>query len=244
MSTLGNDASTGSDADANAPGAFSFDPTPSAEIERLERQYEPFTQTVRELVEATIRTRLEGEELATIQSELQGIVRRLQENQIPGPAGVRFNRDGRTWNWGNAAVGLRNAVAPPLRVEHLRPGHTRADAVLGSAYEGPPGLVHGGVTALLLDHLMGVTASAGFTRVAFTGTLTLRYERGTPLGPVELEAKIDREEGRKIFIGGTISGADGVSIVAEGVFITPAWADEMVAEWAHVLTNSTPTGEA
>lgn len=238
MSTLGNDASIGSDADANAPGAFKFDPTPSAQIEQLESQYEPFTETVRELVDAAIRTRIDGEELAAIQTELQGLVHRLQNNQIPGAAGVRFNREGRTWNWGNAAVGLRNAVAPPLRVKHLRPGHTKADAVLGPAYEGPPGLVHGGVTALLLDHLMGVTASAGFTRVAFTGTLTLRYERGTPLGPVELEAKIDREEGRKIFIVGSISGADGVSIVAEGVFITPAWADDMVADWAQMITEN------
>ena len=57
-----------------------------------------------------------------------------------------------------------------------------ADVVLGAAYEGPPGLVHGGVAAMLLDHLMGETASAGHSRVTLTGTLTMRYRRGTPSG--------------------------------------------------------------
>ena len=49
----------------------------------------------------------------------------------------------------------------------------------------------------------------------------MRYRRGTPLGPLHLEASIVREEGRKIFVAGSISDAGGVTVEADGVFIQP-----------------------
>jgi acyl-coenzyme A thioesterase PaaI-like protein len=107
-----------------------------------------------------------------------------------------------------------------MTVVHTEFGRAHADIVLGAAYEGPPGLVHGGVTAMVLDHLMGETAS-GMKRPTFTGTLTMRYRRGTPLGPLHLEGRIDREEGRKVFVVATISDAEGVTVEADGVFIEP-----------------------
>ena len=58
----------------------------------------------------------------------------------------------------------------------------------------------------------------------FTGTITLRYLRGTPLGPLCAEAFIKRTEGVKTFAGGYLSDADGTTVEAEGVFIRPAWA--------------------
>ena len=72
------------------------------------------------------------------------------------------------------------------------PGEVCAQVELGAAYEGPPGLVHGGVTMLLLDHLMGEVGSDGHRRVTMTGTLTGRYAAPTPLGPVVLEGWIAR----------------------------------------------------
>jgi hypothetical protein len=76
---------------------------------------------------------------------------------------------------------------------------------------------------MLLDHIMGEAASA-MRRTAFTGTLTMRYRRGTPLGPLRLEAGIVREEGRKVFVAGSISEAGGVTVEADGVFIQPVGA--------------------
>jgi acyl-coenzyme A thioesterase PaaI-like protein len=51
---------------------------------------------------------------------------------------------------------------------------------LQALYE--PGLVHGGMCALVLDQLLGEAASDGLTKPLFTGTITLKYLRGTPLG--------------------------------------------------------------
>ena len=205
-------------------GEFVHDETPTTEIERLEAVYGPLADAVRDLVDATIRTTVDDETIRRTQAEVEALVARLRTRQLDGPAGVRFNSEARAWNWGNAVVGLRNALAPPLDLVRDPDGLMHADVVLGAAYEGPPGLVHGGVAALLLDHLMGETASSGHSRVTLTGTLTLRYRRGTPLGPLRLEGRIDREEGRKVYVVATLGDAEGVTVEADGVFIIPRWA--------------------
>ncbi|QKW36842.1 PaaI family thioesterase [Actinomadura sp. NAK00032] len=210
------------DAGAVGVGGFVRDETPTPEVDRREAVLASLAGTVRELVDATIRTTVADDEVHRVRDELALLVDRLRAARLPGPAGVRYNSELRAWNWGNAVVGAANAVAPPLDVVH-GPSGCHADVVLGAAYEGPPGLVHGGVSAMLLDHIMGVTASATH-RTTFTGTLTMRYRRGTPLGPLRLEASIVREEGRKVFVVASISDADGVTVEAEGVFIEPAGA--------------------
>jgi acyl-coenzyme A thioesterase PaaI-like protein len=195
----------------------------TAEVDRLEALHAPLTDSVRALIEATIQTCVDEDEVRAVRAEVDALVARLRARRTDGPAGVRYNAEGRTWSWGNAVVGERNAIAPPLVVVRDPDDLVHADTVLGPAYEGPPGMVHGGVAAMLLDHVMGVAAGVG-RRVTFTGTLTLRYVRATPLGPVRIEARIDREEGRKVFVVATLADPDGVTVEAEGVFIVPSWA--------------------
>ncbi len=93
--------------------------------------------------------------------------------------------------------------------------------MLGAAYEGPPGLVHGGVCALVLDHILGATAHRP-GEPAFTGTLTLRYVAPTPLGALRAEAWVDRDDRGKTFAEGRLIDAAGtVTVQAEGIFIRP-----------------------
>ena len=50
---------------------------------------------------------------------------------------------------------------------------------------GPPGTVHGGIQAALLDEVMGMTANASLERqatLAVTAELRLKYRRPVPLG--------------------------------------------------------------
>lgn len=203
--------------------AFRFVDVSDEEVDALEARYGPLAQAVRELVDATIRTQVGDAEAAEALRSVLAVTERLRAEQLPGPAGVEYNASGRSWSWGNAAVGLRNAIAPPMEVVHRQPGETWAEVDLGSAYEGPPALVHGGVSALLLDHLMGVTASHGFSRVTVTGTLTLRYRNQLPLGRAVLTGRISGEEGRKVFVSARIEGGKGVAVEAEGVFVVPRW---------------------
>ena len=80
-------------------------------------------------------------------------------------------------------------------IHHEPDGRAWSEFTLSGAYEGPPGWVHGGICALVLDHILGEAASDGLTKPKFTGTITLRYLRGTPLGPLRAEAFIERTEG-------------------------------------------------
>lgn len=205
--------------------AFQFLDVPDDHFAEHEEAHGELAAEVRRLVELTIRSEVDPGTVRAAAARLREVNASLADRVKDGPAGVSFNGTGRSWNWGNAVVGDWNAIAPPLAIEHLEPGSARAAADLGAAYEGPPGMVHGGVSALLLDHLMGETASNGFTRVTFTGTLTLRYVAPLPLGPVELSARITEDDGRKATVAASIGTSEGaVGVEATGLFIVPSWA--------------------
>ncbi len=209
------------------PGYVQDDITPE-ELERQRALYGPFTQAVRELVDATIRTEVDDDEIRAVQAEVEALTGRLRAHQLEGAYGVRFGSTGRGRPWGNSVVGLRNAIAPPLVIDHDDTGRAWSDFHLGAAYEGPPGLVHGGVAALILDQMLGEAAGAG-GKPGMTGTLTLRYRRGTPLGDLRAEAWIDRSEGVKTWARGHLVDVEGVTVEAEGLFILPRWAREAIA---------------
>src|SRR5215213_1610712 len=115
-------------------------------------------------------------------------------------------------------VGPLNPIAPPV-VFTFDGARMSGHGALPAPYTGPPGTVHGGVVAMVLDELLGaVNACLGFG--AFTGTLTVRYERPTPISEeLTFDAWVDRTEGRKVFTVGTISASGAVTARADGVFI-------------------------
>lgn len=201
----------------------------AAEVAAREKVLEPLTGTVRDLIDAVVRTQVSGDELVAVQGELEGLVARLRATQLPGSYGVRFDADGGHRTYGNPVVGKANAIAPPLEAHRDDDGGVWAETTLGAAYEGPPGLVHGGISAMLLDQLLGTAAAAG-GRPGMTGTLSLRYRQGTPLGPVRLEAKAEESHGIKTVVRGRIIAVPlggeepQVCVEAEGLFILPRWA--------------------
>ena len=211
---------------SEAAGAYDamFQVLSTAEADRASGLYAPLADAVRELIDATIRTEADDDVVAKARNEIEAVTALLR--QQTRPVGVSFRVDGRTLPLGNAVVGLCNPIAPPVVVHHDGDGRCHSEFVLGSAYEGPPGLVHGGVSALVLDHLLGEAASDGLSKARFTGTISVKYLRGTPLGPLRCDAWIDRAEGVKVFARGTISDTEGVTVEADGVFIEPAWARE------------------
>ena len=77
------------------------------------------------------------------------------------------------------------------------------------------------MSALILDHVLGEAASPD-RKPRFTGSITMRYLRH-PTGPLHAEAAITRTDGVKTFCAGHISDAEGITVEAEGVFITPRW---------------------
>ena len=202
-----------------------------ASLDQLDAEralYGPFTQAIRELVDAAIRTTASEDDVRRAQAEVEAVTERLRAPGLTGPYGVRFRQDGHSRAWGNAVVGLRNAVAPPLVITADERG-VHSEFHLGAAYEGPPGSVHGGVLSLVLDQMLGQAAGAG-GRPGMTATLTLTYRRRTPLGDLSCRAWIERVEDHKTWARGELSGPEGVTVEAEGLFILPRWARERLGE--------------
>jgi acyl-coenzyme A thioesterase PaaI-like protein len=117
-------------------------------------------------------------------------------------------------------TGPENAVAPPLRLYGRDDGSVVGRVTLGLPYQGPPGCVHGGISALLLDHTLGVANHWGPGPSGMTGTLTLRYHRTTPLfEELVVTARQTSTDGRKIHTSGSISADGRVCVSADAVFI-------------------------
>lgn len=192
----------------------------NGELAKLESVYRPLAESVRRLIDATIRTQVDAATLAAAKEKIDCATEELSAALMPGSFGVRQTGDGQAMAWGNVVIGLRNPVAPPLSINHGADGLVWSDFDLGAAYEGPPGHVHGGVCAMVLDHVLGATAHKP-GRPAYTGTLRIRFLRGTPLGPLRAEARVDRVEGVKTFAIGHLSDAQGVTVQAKGVFVHP-----------------------
>ena len=129
---------------------------------------------------------------------------------VPLPDGALVER--------SPVSGRGNPLAPPLTYS-FDGQTTRAWAVFSEAYEGPPGGVHGGYIAAAFDEILGVAQIAG-NAAGFTGSLTVRYHRLTPVGRrVEYEAGLGERDGRKMKLWAR-STADGELVAeAEGLFI-------------------------
>jgi acyl-coenzyme A thioesterase PaaI-like protein len=188
---------------------------------RLESVYGPLAESIRRLIDVSIRTEADPATVAAAKSKIDSAAEELSDSLQPGTFGVQQAPDGQTVAWGNVVIGLRNPVAPPLVINHDPDGLVWSEFVLGAAYEGPPGNVHGGVCSLILDHVLGATAHQP-GRPAYTGTLTLRYRRRTPLGrPLRAQAHVERTEGVKTFAVGHLADEHGITVEAQGVFIHP-----------------------
>lgn len=183
---------------------------------------------VRTLISSTVLTEVDAVAAARAIEHIEAAVEILGTERLSEDSfGVRFTSDGVKRNWGNAVIGRRNPVAPPVVLNHDG-AKAWSEFELGPAYEGPAGLVHGGIVAAILDQVLGSAAEhAGHP--GMTGTLTIRYRQGTKLGQVRAEAELDRVEGVKSIAKGRIVTSDGVTAEAEGIFILPRWAREASA---------------
>jgi hypothetical protein len=117
-------------------------------------------------------------------------------------------------------TGRSNALAAPLRLWFEEDG-IRGEATYADAYEGPPGLVHGGYVIAAFDDVLGVVQSLS-GMAGLTGTLEVKLRRGTPLNKkIEYVGGVTGSEGRKVFAWGR-SYCDGELLAeATGIFIEP-----------------------
>jgi acyl-coenzyme A thioesterase PaaI-like protein len=141
-------------------------------------------------------------------------------------------------------IGLANPLAPPIRVSQTGESSAVGVVSFGSAYEGPPGCVHGGFVAAAFDEVLGFVQSlAG--NPGFTGRLTIHYRSPTPLH-TELRfcGELERQEGRKTFTTGQVHAGERLCAEAEALFIAarPGRMEELQRERAELERRLTGDG--
>jgi acyl-coenzyme A thioesterase PaaI-like protein len=115
-------------------------------------------------------------------------------------------------------LGRANPLAPPVELM-VEDDVVHGRAVFGSAYEGPPGCVHGGYIAAAFDEVLGSTQSlAG--RPGMTARLTVNYRSPKPLHEeLRFAGRVVEVSGRKTFTHGTMHAGERLCAEAEGLFV-------------------------
>jgi len=121
----------------------------------------------------------------------------------------------------NPVTGTGSALAPPLHIEEVD-GMAVGSCTLGLAYEGPPMYAHGGVSAMLLDQILGYAVSVS-GNPGMTVRLDTSYRKPVPLlTPLRLTACVQEVDGRRVTASGTIAAAaepDAILVAATGTFV-------------------------
>ncbi|GAA4883218.1 PaaI family thioesterase [Saccharopolyspora cebuensis] len=183
-------------------------------------------EVLRRLTDAAVSTEVPTAALHDVTARLREVLPELTAvRRKPGEAAA-VDRDGPPQRVYNLVVGQGNPMSPPMTVE-LVDGAAIGTVELGLAYEGPPSYVHGGVSATLLDQILGHAHAAWFGRPAMTAKLAMRYRAPVPLAtPLRIVGRVlDGDPGQRWTSSvGTIATAaepDVVLVEAEGNFVLP-----------------------
>lgn len=117
-----------------------------------------------------------------------------------------------------AMAGRSHPCSPDL-VWQEEPNRITGTVTFGQAFEGPPGHVHGGWVAGVLDHLMGMThVRTGYP--GMTGGLSVRYLKPTPLNQViQVSAEAREIDDKRTEVKAAMRCGDTTTATAEAIFV-------------------------
>ena len=114
-----------------------------------------------------------------------------------------------------------NILPVPMKVRRTDDGRIEGWARFRRFHLGRNGAVHGGALALLFDSVLGMTSGVitGGPRQR-TAYLHVNFRQIVPINQeLQVDARVDRVEGRKIFVSGRLSDGDTVLTDAEALFV-------------------------
>ncbi len=132
--------------------------------------------------------------------------------------------DGKRYNYGDLidfspVSGVSNPIAPPVMTVKEDEATISGTVNFSAAYEGGPGLVHGGYVAAAFDEVLGLAQSLT-GKAGMTGTLKVRYRNPCPLHQeLRMEARVHSIKGRKIIARGTMHNGEQLIADGEATFI-------------------------
>ena len=120
------------------------------------------------------------------------------------------------------ACGIENSVGLQIHFYDNGKDEVVANYTVPEDYQGYPGIVHGGITATILDELVGRAAMAeNHNQFMVSAKLSIRYRNPIPTGqPLHLMGKVLRRRGRIAISRSEIRLPDGtVGAEAEATLV-------------------------
>jgi acyl-coenzyme A thioesterase PaaI-like protein len=194
-----------------------------AEPSRHRAESRRLGDAMRVVIDRLVATTASPEDLAVAADQLEAIAATLERHT----QGRRYDGYAESANAGyphafydwSPLLGRSNPLAPPITVEMVD-GRVVGHAQFGSAYEGPPGCVHGGYVAAAFDEVLGMAQSMS-GNPGMTGTLTVRYRKPTPLRTeLRFVGDLLGVDGRKNTTRGELWAGDVLTAEAKGLFIS------------------------
>jgi hypothetical protein len=132
-----------------------------------------------------------------------------QVDPLDAPSGARLDLPGRG-----------HPFLPPHVVDEWTDTHVRAHITFARFHLGGNGAAMGGAHAVLFNEILGRLSAGGGRPLSRTAYLHVNYRSVTPIGRrLELDATLDRVDGRKRFVSGRLLDGTVTVADAEGLFV-------------------------
>lgn len=150
-------------------------------------------------------------------TEAAGLLEKVGDLLAPHRADEWHSPSGRRVDLPNRG----NILQVPTVLSRTGDGRIAGEATFRRFHLGRNGAAHGGAVALLFDSLLGYTAyQLTESRYQRTAYLRVDYRHIAPVEtPLQVEARVDRIEGRKIFVDARLCDGDIVLAEAEALFV-------------------------
>jgi acyl-coenzyme A thioesterase PaaI-like protein len=116
--------------------------------------------------------------------------------------------------------GLENPVGLHLRILQTGPGEIETIFTAPEIFQGYPGVLHGGITASILDEMCGRVHMGDDPmqpRFMYTAKLEVKYRRNVPIGvPLRIVGRAAKSKGRLAEGWAGIYDAENGELLAEG----------------------------
>jgi acyl-coenzyme A thioesterase PaaI-like protein len=202
----------------------------SSEPDRTDSTGDPYWRARRQLAlaarqlnESLISADIPPEQALELSDELSRLAASLSD--LPQVSGLmdmvgRRPQDGIDTIMGEfvAMAGRSHPCSPDL-TWHAEAHQIRGTVTFSQAFEGPPGHVHGGWVAGILDHLMGMT-HVHMGQPGMTSGLTVRYLKPTPLRQIiAISAVAEELDERRTQVNAEMRCGETITATATATFV-------------------------
>ena len=177
----------------------------------------------RALNEKLVNTDIDPELAAALIEKIEGLTAELNQAQQvdrlidmakPGERGSIDDVMGEL-----VSIGGRSHPCSPELLWQEASNRITGTVRFNQAFEGPPGHVHGGWVAGVLDHIMGMT-HVRTGHPGMTGGLSVRYLKPTPLNQlIEISAEATELDDKRTKVKGTMRCGETTTATAEAIFV-------------------------